>query len=471
MPSSRRSKLTSLALATAIAASGAVATTALTVATATIAQAASSVGGQITRSEVLSRANDWYNRNIPYDQTATATDVGGRSYRSDCSGFVSMAWHLGSSENTDSLDVRSLTSRVALTDLQPGDALDNDPGDGYIPSTGHIVLFDHWVNKAAGTFAYIAEANTADDMQKGTGTVGSGTFANYFGLRYNRIVDDAPSGLAPQSGQITSVMINGVGHVFQVTSDGRIRIDDGHYPSGGWDGWKSLDGSLVASLTAAAEGSRVHLFAVMQDGTLRETIGDYSTGSWGGWHTIPGSLVVDMDAVTVAGKIRLYAVLQNGAPRSADLDPVTDTFSTGWYDLTGGNVKQLVGTAVGDTVRLFAVTNDGLLHENDGDYAAGVWSGWNIIDGSQVKKLAAATTTGGAVHLYAVTNDGLLHSTDGNAMGSWNGWASRSGSLVDQLDALGSGQNVYLYAHTTDGLTHSQDVYYSNSTWGGWYNL
>ncbi|MFJ1754750.1 transglycosylase family protein, partial [Kitasatospora sp. NPDC088134] len=36
-----------------------------------------------------------------------------------------------------------------------------------------------------------------------------------------------PSGSAVQAGQVTSVMVNGVGHVFQVTSSGGIRINDG----------------------------------------------------------------------------------------------------------------------------------------------------------------------------------------------------------------------------------------------------
>ena len=43
--------------------------------------------GKITRDEIISRAQDWVNRKIPYSQTST-TD----GYRQDCSGYVSMAW-------------------------------------------------------------------------------------------------------------------------------------------------------------------------------------------------------------------------------------------------------------------------------------------------------------------------------------------------------------------------------------------
>lgn len=48
------------------------------------------VGGSstgISRDEVISRAQDWVNRRIPYSQTQY-TD----GYRQDCSGYVSMAW-------------------------------------------------------------------------------------------------------------------------------------------------------------------------------------------------------------------------------------------------------------------------------------------------------------------------------------------------------------------------------------------
>lgn len=43
--------------------------------------------GKITRDEIMSRAQNWVDRRIPYSQTQT-TD----GYRQDCSGYVSMAW-------------------------------------------------------------------------------------------------------------------------------------------------------------------------------------------------------------------------------------------------------------------------------------------------------------------------------------------------------------------------------------------
>ncbi|WP_406294592.1 hypothetical protein OG948_06685 [Embleya sp. NBC_00888] len=154
---------------------------------------ASEPGGDITRSEVLERAEDWYDRDVQYDQAAEAPDPeGAHDYRTDCSGMVAMAWHLPSTDfNTDSLDRRSVTVRVAPNDLLPGDALD-DTADG------HVVIFTGWVSRGTGTFTYIQLANSQTDMAKGTGSFDGPLLAglptaNYFGLRYNRIVDDSTS--------------------------------------------------------------------------------------------------------------------------------------------------------------------------------------------------------------------------------------------------------------------------------------
>lgn len=41
----------------------------------------------VARSTIIARGQDWVNKNIPYDKTYDG-------YRTDCSGFVSMAWGL-----------------------------------------------------------------------------------------------------------------------------------------------------------------------------------------------------------------------------------------------------------------------------------------------------------------------------------------------------------------------------------------
>jgi cell wall-associated NlpC family hydrolase len=100
------------------------------------------VGGTITRAEVLERSSRWVELGVPYSQARYYPDQEGRLYRTDCSGFVSMAWHLGSSLVTDTIP--NVTMPISKDDLRPGDAL-NAPGK-------HVVLFVGWADAERTTY-------------------------------------------------------------------------------------------------------------------------------------------------------------------------------------------------------------------------------------------------------------------------------------------------------------------------------
>src|SRR5690348_17607053 len=78
-------------------------------------------------------------------------DINGRTYRPDCSGFVSMAWHLnrapGSSwdYNTDSLP--QVSHPISKDQLLPGDIMLRRSG-----TTSHVTLFNGWRDAAHTTF-------------------------------------------------------------------------------------------------------------------------------------------------------------------------------------------------------------------------------------------------------------------------------------------------------------------------------
>jgi hypothetical protein len=107
-----------------------------------VAGAASSVGGPITRAEVIARAKYWYERGDTWysqDQADAVSDGTGGKYRPDCSGLVAMAWHLpkksdGWDLNTGDFHSYSGKSWLSsLHDLLPGDALLRE---------GHMELFE-----------------------------------------------------------------------------------------------------------------------------------------------------------------------------------------------------------------------------------------------------------------------------------------------------------------------------------------
>jgi hypothetical protein len=167
------------------------------------AHATSSVGGQITPSEMLSRAQYWVDRHVPYNQGAYSADPQGTTYREDCSGYVSMAWHLGTSlvvtdggpsfTNSDGSPNGTYDTGIgSFSNLQTGDAMAY-PHD-------HIWLFDTWTDKANGDFTYYAESNPSDPTHGPTNAnINSTTLegwpkSGYVGLRYKNVVPDGSGG-------------------------------------------------------------------------------------------------------------------------------------------------------------------------------------------------------------------------------------------------------------------------------------
>jgi hypothetical protein len=114
----------------------------------TAAQASSSMGGPITWTEVQARAKYWIDHPPAggYDESGSAAGPGGEVYRTDCSGYVSMALHLsnaGGGLNTDGLAASSDFAHLDSPSLlQPGDILD---ATGAGPA-GHVVLFAGWTS-------------------------------------------------------------------------------------------------------------------------------------------------------------------------------------------------------------------------------------------------------------------------------------------------------------------------------------
>jgi hypothetical protein len=188
MPS-KASRLAHLALATVIAISGAAVSTAVTAPDAYAVSAASSVGGEISRSEVIARAKYWLSKadEIEYSQHASYPDQDGRLYRTDCSGYVSMAWHMSVSANTGTL--ANYSHVISRSSLKPGDILNNS-------ADGHVILFEKWDNADHTKFTYLSFGSTPVKRITGA-SINAATFdshkgSNYTALRYDKIVDGAP---------------------------------------------------------------------------------------------------------------------------------------------------------------------------------------------------------------------------------------------------------------------------------------
>ncbi|MEV7088629.1 peptidoglycan-binding protein [Streptomyces sp. NPDC093085] len=95
--------------------------------------------GAITRAEIINRAKLWVTEKVPYSMEKYWSD----GYRQDCSGYVSMAWHLPGNEWTGSLD--QFAVRIERGQLQPGDILlfhnPENPNKG-----SHVTIFGGWTD-------------------------------------------------------------------------------------------------------------------------------------------------------------------------------------------------------------------------------------------------------------------------------------------------------------------------------------
>jgi len=158
------------------------------------AHASSTAGGTITRSEVLQRAQSWVDAQVPYSQSTcypsgTYTSDASCSipdYREDCSGFVSMAWHLTASLNTGGLPSVS-TKLGSFSQLQPGDILDY--------TAEHTILFVGWTNQANGDFNFDSESTEGVPTGEHSANIYAAQIAGhpssaYGAYQYNHIVDD-----------------------------------------------------------------------------------------------------------------------------------------------------------------------------------------------------------------------------------------------------------------------------------------
>ncbi len=110
----------------------------------------------ITRAQAVARADQWVNAELhycqspnhqrDYDTACSSTcnrhdNASWNPYRSDCSGLVSWAWGLPAPGRTTygfSPYQNDITRAIDATDLEPGDAVNNDE---------HVMLFKNWIVK------------------------------------------------------------------------------------------------------------------------------------------------------------------------------------------------------------------------------------------------------------------------------------------------------------------------------------
>ncbi|MFC9813700.1 FG-GAP-like repeat-containing protein [Streptomyces virginiae] len=389
----------------------------------------------ITRSSVIARAKSWVGIGLDYGS-------GGRhgGYRTDCSGFVSMAWDLDFQPATNSFASRGVTESITKSELKAGDALlDDDAG-----SSGHVVLFEKWANSDRTQywgfdFTPSGVHHRVYDYPYYPG------YGPYQPVRYKNIADDVTTPPAPKPGMtdLVAANINGdsvddvVGveastgklWLYKGASNGTIasggnRVEIG---SGGWNGMANLaagdyNGDRKEDIVAVEEASgKLYLYPGTGSGlSSRKEIG---SGGWNGMAELMGGDFngdgrADLAGVEKStGKLWLYK--GNGAGSVGGGSSRVMIGSGGWnslHDLVGMDINNdgrtdVVG-AEQASGKLYLYTSNGTGLNSRTEIGSGGWNGMNDLIGGDFTSNANDDLVGvekatGKLYLYPGTGTGL----------------------------------------------------------------
>ena len=389
---------------------------ALQPAEARAAVAAADVGPPITRQTILARAKTWLDARVPYSQT-TFRD----GYRTDCSGYVSMAW--ATNRNYWTGDLHTIGVRLSsYNQLRPGDMLlYHNPAN---PVNGsHVVLFDRWTGAVGGDF-YIYEQTPPRTTYRKWSEAGYSR-SLYIPYRYVNVIEDGAGDgtFAPAFGTSTEQ------HYFGAGSDGHLH----HWywtPATGV-GYQDWGGSYVGKVVALATPTQQIVFGRGPDGHLRQT--------W--WDINNPSVYTQVDWTVQAGGPTLA-----GDPAAFEAGGVHHVFAAGtdgklhhwfWSPTEGFGHQNWGGSYVGDVYAfgtaslqmVFGRGPDGHLKQtywhlgNPGEYTQVDWT--NEAGGPTLAGDPAAFEAGGVHHVFAAGTDGKLHhwywSSEGFGHQNWGG--------------------------------------------------
>lgn len=436
------------------------------------AAAESVAGGKITRSQVIARAKYWYDHrsDITYGGS-WYPDSSGKDYRPDCSGYVSMAWHLGSSLDTTSLP--SVAVQITKSQLQPGDIMNAARGAGNY-TTGHVAIFEKWAN--ADHSAYLAYEFGYTPVQHHVipWPYFAGDPRTYVPYRYENVVDDTLSG-SPDMNSGSSLNVNGNYHVFGIkASNGALYQDTSS--NGSWLGWQKFGGTVAGTPGVTYHDGRFDVFALSPGGHAYQR---YWVGSgWTGWSELPGNAVFEagggLAAVWENGRYHVFGIRPDGTLLQNTFQPGDGWL--GWQDL-GGTVTGTPAVTYHDgRYDVFALSRGGHMYHKwvlpgSGDG----WSSWGEVgsggvfgDGTGV----GATYENGRYHVFGIAPGGALFQNTFQPGDGWLGWQNLGGTVAGTPSVTYDDGRYDVWALTPAGLmVRKWFVTGSGDGWSSWHGV
>ena len=376
----------------------------------------------MSRTDVLARSKTWLDARVPYSQAACHANQHG-SYRTDCSGFVSLAWGLRRSYTTS--DIHLVSHEIARADLQPGDAL-NDPGS-------HVALFLSWAD-AAHTRPLVREQAGPNGSPTVERVWSAATASIYTPIRYDNIVDAPPS-----TGDVPGAMWH------------QIRNAEGT----AWSGFAPIAGAGTTqhgaakdvSIAGMSDGSAQALI-VGSDDTVYHQIRNSDNLTWTGFSAVAGagtSVPAKAKRASIAampdGSSQVVIIGADGKVyhqiRNADnltwsgFQPVS---GAGTNVAAGAKDVAITGMPNGDA-HLVIIGDDDTVYHTIRTAAGPTWTGFGALSGAGTsvpakgKRVSVAGMPDGSAQVLMTSTDNTVYHTIRNADGqSWSGFSAVSGA-------------------------------------------
>ncbi|MET8040445.1 hypothetical protein ABZU25_06215 [Micromonospora sp. NPDC005215] len=450
---------------------------------------ASTIDGPIDRGEIMRRAQNWVDRGITYTQdqgVAASDDEGSHKYRRDCSGLVSMVWHLdkksdGWDYNTN--DFQGSNSRwftlASRDDWQPGDAM---------VRTGHMELFAFWADRndhGKGAYVYSFN-NTGETVQNpkdesnfdNLGFNSAGDLSSFKPIRRTGLIASPSTPAKPQATKL-SVALNADGRMqaFQTRGSGAVYSTWQSAPNSVFGDWANLGGNALKSPTAVTKADgRIELFAIGGDGKLYHKWQSTVNGPFSDWTSLGGSaLSSDLNVATNAdGRLQVFVIGGNGSLYSIWQTTTSGPWSA-WANLGGTDLRSLSAVKKKDgRIELFAIGGDGKLYHKWQNTANGPFSDWTSLGGNDLTtELAISANADGRLQVFVIGGNGALYSLwQTTTSGPWSDWTNLDGTDLSAVRAVTKTDGrMELFAIGGDGKLYHKWQTTANGPFSAWTSL
>ena len=408
----------------------------------------------VTRQEIIARAKHWVDVGVEYDNYTSF-----EGYRKDCSGFVSMAWKLGTSATTRTLDNYATT--ITKEQLLPGDALlwvNPDPNQ-----MGHVRIFGGWLDGAKSRFwvyeqtpprAVYREYSWSTSVANGYRPIRADNVveeANPLGTMLHEVrrADGTWTGFEPLGGAgkdiATTVMPDGSAQVVAIGADDvvyhRVRRQDGS-----WTPWEPLNGADTltpakgkkVAIAGAADGT-AQVVIVGWDGATYHRVRKYD-GSWTPFEPLGANgkdVAIAMlpdgssQTVIIGADDVVYHRIRNAAGSWTPFAPLNGVGTTA---PAKGKKVGIAGGPDGSAQVVIVGWDNGTYHR--ARFVNGDWSPFSSL-GMAANDIAIATLSDNSSQVVAAGTDNVIKHRVRGDNGSWTPFAP-----LDGFGAAAMGKSV-----------------------------